>query len=338
MPLELRLDTADVLGLRFARSPLWETMEALRTLLEPQRQAYHLSWLRVVDRAAVAAAVDVLRPLVPRPGEQPDFLMPIPAGPITTADDDLAAVAATPLDVIEHELHRAARAPRASAEVRAGVAALLADPAAALARIVDAQRACWMHLVRPFWSEIDDLLAADIAHRAAVLAEAGLAAVLNGLNPQVSWSDGVLHVASSHHGLTADVAGRGLVVMPSVFGWPTPVALTDLPWQPTIVYPARGVGTLWPPDPRRDPGALGDLLGASRAAPADRTRRRSLDESARPPARPGPPDDLGAPARAARGRSGREPQGRSRGPAPPHGARCGPPGTSLTGHEEIDRS
>lgn len=266
MHLELELDTADVLGLRFARSPLWETMEALRTLLEPQRQAYHLSWLRAVDHGAVAAAVAVLRPLVPRPGEQPDFLIPIPAGPTTTADDDLTAVAATPLDVVERELRSAARAPRASAAVRSGVAALLADPAASLGRIVEAQRACWTHLVRPFWAEIDDLLAADIAHRAALLAEAGLAAVLGGLSPQVSWSDGVLHLASSHHGSAADLRGRGLVVMPSVFGWPTAVAVTDPPWQPTVVYPARGVGTLWPPGPRRDPGALGALLGTSRAA------------------------------------------------------------------------
>jgi len=266
MPLELRLDTSDVLGLRFARSPLWETMEALRTLLEPQRQAYHLSWLRAVDRGAVAAAVDVLRPLVPRPGQQPDFLIPIPTGPTTTADDDLGAVAATPLDMVEHELRQAAHAPRASAAVRAGVAALLADPAASLARIVDAQRTCWVHLVRPFWSEIDDLLAADIAHRAAVLAEAGLAEVLDNLSPQVTWADGVLHLTSTHHGSATDLRGRGLVVMPSVFGWPTAVAVTDPPWQPTIVYPARGVGTLWPPGPRHDPGALGDLLGASRAA------------------------------------------------------------------------
>ena len=266
MPLELRLDTSDVLGLRFARSPLWETMEALRTLWEPQRQAYHLSWLRTVDRGAIAGAVEVLRPLVPRPGMQPDFLIPIPAGPTTTAEDDLAAVAATPLDMVEYELRQSAQAPRASDAVRAGVTALLADPAASLARIVDAQRTCWLHLVHPFWSEIDDLLAADIAHRAAVLAEAGLAAVLDGLSPQVTWSDGVLHVASSHHGITTAVAGRGLVVMPSVFGWPTTVAITDPPWQPTIVYPARGVGTLWPPGSGRDPGALGELLGASRAA------------------------------------------------------------------------
>lgn len=41
--------------------------------------------------------------------------------------------------------------------------------------------------------------------------------------------------------------------MPGVFTWPHTVAATDLPSQPTVVYPARGVGTLWPPGTARTP-------------------------------------------------------------------------------------
>nr|MBA3907699.1 transcriptional regulator [Pseudonocardiales bacterium] len=188
MALELRLDTADVLALRFARSPLWETMQALRVTREPDRQAYHLSWLRSLDLAAVADAATVLAPLVPRPGTQPDFLIPIPGGPTTTADNDLAAVAATPLDAVERELAAAAEDPRAAADVRAEVRALLVDPSGGLHRVVEAQRTCWEHLVRPFWTQIDDLLASDIAWRAAQLATAGLESVLAGLSPHVAWT------------------------------------------------------------------------------------------------------------------------------------------------------
>ncbi len=266
MPLDLRLDTADVSGLRFARSPLWETMEALRTLHEPRRQAYHLSWLRAVDRPAVAAAWRVLAPLAPNPGYTPDFLVPIPTGPTTEIDADLAAVAATPLDLVVHDLELCVASPHAAPEIIAGARVLLRDPAGSLARIVAAQRTCWDHLVRPFWSAIDDLLAADIAHRAAELATTGLATVLGGLHADISWTDGVLAFGGRNHGFGDDVTGRGLVLMPSVFGWPHVIAMTDPPWQPTIIYPARGVGTLWPPAPARDPGALGELLGGSRAA------------------------------------------------------------------------
>ncbi|WP_232665709.1 ArsR/SmtB family transcription factor [Pseudonocardia sp. TRM90224] len=265
MPLDLRLGPVDVAGIRFARSPMWETMEALRTVLEPQRHAYHLTWLRAVDVRAAEAAIVELTPLVPRPGQQPDFLIPIPAGPTTDIEDDLAAVAGTPLDIVESELRLSAESKRASPQVRAAVAALLTDPAASLARIVAAQRTCWDHLVRPYWSALDDLLASDIAHRAAGLAASGITAMLGSLHRDVTWADGVLAVDTPQHGSRADLRGRGLVLMPSVFGWPTVTAMTDLPWQPTVVYPARGVGTLWPPAPARDPGALGELLGTTRA-------------------------------------------------------------------------
>lgn len=80
MPLDLRLDPADALGLRFARSPVWETLHALRTAREPRRQGHHLSWLRSVDVEAVRGAAGVLAPVVPAVGWQPDFLSPIPAG------------------------------------------------------------------------------------------------------------------------------------------------------------------------------------------------------------------------------------------------------------------
>lgn len=36
----------DLLRCRFALSPAWETMEAVRTLKLTERQGYHLPWLR----------------------------------------------------------------------------------------------------------------------------------------------------------------------------------------------------------------------------------------------------------------------------------------------------
>jgi DNA-binding transcriptional ArsR family regulator len=40
--------------------------------------------------------------------------------------------------------------------------------------------------------------------------------------------------------------------------------MVDPPWQPSLIYPPRGVGDLWAP-PRRDDGALSALLGPRRA-------------------------------------------------------------------------
>ena len=45
-----------------------------------------------------------------------------------------------------------------------------------------------------------------------------------------------------------DLRDRGLLFVPSAFAWPDVVLVTDPRWQPTLVYPARGVGTLWETD------------------------------------------------------------------------------------------
>ena len=46
--------------------------------------------------------------------------------------------------------------------------------------------------------------------------------------------------------------------------WPRVGAMFDPPWQPALIYPPRGVGTLWAPP--ADTPALADLLGPRRAA------------------------------------------------------------------------
>jgi DNA-binding transcriptional ArsR family regulator len=41
--------------------------------------------------------------------------------------------------------------------------------------------------------------------------------------------------------------------------------MLDEPWQPTLIYPARGVAGLWSPPPADVPATLGRLLGTTRA-------------------------------------------------------------------------
>lgn len=54
--------------------------------------------------------------------------------------------------------------------------------------------------------------------------------------------------------------------MPSVFVWPDVVSSFDPPWQPTLVYPARGIAGLWADPADRSPDTLVRLLGRGRAA------------------------------------------------------------------------
>jgi DNA-binding transcriptional ArsR family regulator len=96
----------------------------------------------------------------------------------------------------------------------------------------------------------------------------GVHAMFLGLDERVSWDDipGTLEL---HTRVEEErrLEGEGLVLMPSSFVWPDIVAITERPWRPTAVYPARGVAARWsgPVEPDH-PRALSRLLGARRAA------------------------------------------------------------------------
>ncbi|WP_329381419.1 ArsR/SmtB family transcription factor [Streptomyces sp. NBC_01716] len=62
-----------------------------------------------------------------------------------------------------------------------------------------------------------------------------------------------------------DLGGRGLVLVPSVFTWPEIIGGHEPPWQPAVIYPARGIGGLWTEAADRTPDALARLLGRARA-------------------------------------------------------------------------
>ena len=94
MPLDLRLGPVDIAGIRFARSPMWETMEALRTVLEPPRHAYHLSWLRAVDVRAAEAELGATGRVLLRPsGTEPLVRVMVEAPTIEQAEATAARLA-----------------------------------------------------------------------------------------------------------------------------------------------------------------------------------------------------------------------------------------------------
>jgi hypothetical protein len=70
----------------------------------------------------------------------------------------------------------------------------------------------------------------------------------------------------------ADLAGRGLLFVPSVFIWPSVAVNVDPPWPPALRYPIRGVAALRQQSgaarchPRQSPGGLGDHLAVLREA------------------------------------------------------------------------
>ncbi|MDT9689788.1 DUF5937 family protein [Streptomyces sp. P9(2023)] len=266
MPYHLQFGEADPLRIRFALSPLWETHSAVRVLARPRQQGYHLPWLRRIRGAAEGLELGPLHLLMPRRGHSPDFLYPPPRGPAASFDEEIAAVRETDPALAHDDFARAlAETPGATASDEGQ--RMLADPAGAVQRLADLLQAAWEALIAPDWPRLRALLEADVAHHSRRLAEGGLERLLGEIHPGFGWGadSATLTVAYQGEHVRA-LDGQGLVLMPSVFTWPDVISGFDPPWQPTIAYPARGIGGLWTEATAdRTPDALARLLGRARA-------------------------------------------------------------------------
>ncbi|MGO4631843.1 DUF5937 family protein [Streptomyces sp. 2RAF24] len=265
MPYHLRFGEADPLRIRFAISPLWETHCAVRVLARPRQQGYHLPWLRRIAEAAAGVNLGPLQLLMPLRGHSPDFLYPPPIGPTATFEQEIAAVRGTDPALVLDDVRRAlAETPGAAATAEGR--RMLADPAGALARLADLLERAWEALVEPEWPRLRALLEADVAYHSRRLAEGGLERLLSELHPAFAWAEERSTLTVDYHGEhVRALDGQGLVLLPSVFIWPDVVSGFDPPWQPTVAYPARGIGALWTEPRDRTPEALARLLGRARA-------------------------------------------------------------------------
>lgn len=257
---ELRFTPEDLLRSRFAVAPLFETTLAVRSLHDPQRRPYHRPWLRDVEGHGLD-----LTPLIavqPLRGWEPDFLSPLPDGPGRGVDGELDRVRTADPARVETELLRTLQDQR-DPRLRAVVEALAADPRRAREVLADALELAWRVLVAPYWSRLRDFLDADLAYHARLLAEGGLERLVPGLDSALSWRDRSLLVDRAEKGVF-QLRGTGMILIPSAFVWPGKAVRAENTQPPALVYPARGIATLWsgPPAPS---DALKRLLGAVRA-------------------------------------------------------------------------
>jgi hypothetical protein len=151
---------------------------------------------------------------------------------------------------------------------------------ALLGAICDALDRYWECAMAPNWPQMLLVLEADTTYRAGRLATGGAHLLFGDIHPNLQWSDGVLSITEmvGHH--TVAAAGRGLLLIPSIFA-NKPVPPMSSTEAPSLAYPSRGVATLWAPPPQPDPTALVDLLGRTHAL-----LLQMLDEPLPPPRSP----------------------------------------------------
>lgn len=259
----LRLASEASLRCRFAVSPVHETTDALRSLIDPRGAGYHLPWQRQVRPVLPRLELEPLFALLPPGGYQPDFISPPPTGPTTDIGSELERIGATPPHRVAAEISRCLRGRSPSPEAQRWRADVAADPAVARDRVVSLLDRAWRALIGPWWPALRDVLDADVTFRARQLADAGVAATLGDLHPRIRWRDGALRVGVRGH-QERTVSDDGIVLVPSVFAWPGLGVMLDPPWQPTVIYPARGISDIWQPA-RRAAGEVSRLIGRTRA-------------------------------------------------------------------------
>jgi hypothetical protein len=260
--LRFEVEADDLLHTRFALSPIFELGCLLRRLAGLDRHRLPAAWTarlapayrRLRDDAAVQALL-ALHP--PRYGA--GFIAPPPSTLAQTMDDDLTVVRATSLGHARREI-RNCLDRQASPPAPALAVLRSRDVVAILARTLEL---AWTQLLAADWLRLRAICERDVVFRATELGRAGWSAAIAGL-PHVRWRGGGIEIARLIEGTVA-LAGRGLLLIPSVFIWPGIAAHTEAPWPRSLIYPARGVGALWDHSSTVDPSALSDLVGASRA-------------------------------------------------------------------------
>jgi DNA-binding transcriptional ArsR family regulator len=247
------LPATAVAHIRIGVSCLWEVVASVRILRDPGVPEVHRRWA-----GRVPLVPRLLADLVaPSGGYTPDFLTPPPSGLAADLDRELDALCATPPAVVRAHLDLMPGArPSAARELHA-------DPEAGLRRLADEIAAYWRAAIAPDWPRMRALLESEVQRRARRLAEDGSAAILNDLHPTVRWSDGLLDVDQKHC-VAPDVPdAAGLVLIPSVFVWPS-VMTVSAGAIAQLAYPARGVATMWERSSRA-PDALAAVIGRGRA-------------------------------------------------------------------------
>ena len=259
--ISLQLGPADLDNIRFSISPLVEVWQSIRALQNPASETDHLPWITATRARVQDLDLSMLYALQPVRGYSPDFIYQPPTAPSVELEDELRRMMSTPPERISAEVSSACR----DSSVPALLRPFIEQPEDAVANLAELVRAYWERAMAPHWERIRAVLQGDVLYRARQAANGGARSLFADIDATLHYVDATL-VLDKPWEMSIELNGRGLLFVPSVFLWPGGVVIIDDgPWQPTIMYSARGNALLWEPAARA-PGALSTLLGSRRAA------------------------------------------------------------------------
>lgn len=249
-----------------APRPLLELANAVRVLQDRNQSVRYDVWRRQ-SRAQLPPRARLALSLIPMRGWTPEFLAREQPG---SPQDLLEQIRSTSPEEIRRTLaHLAERQPLPSWTRQLG------DDPRVLQELADSMQALHATVLGPYWPSVVTSLAADRALRMRELLHGGVERLLTGLYPpRIRWRSPTLEIAMAS-GLQGDLylEGRGLLLVPSLFGSQSPVLDPDAEPQPFLTYPANFGTATTPLTPfsevsvsRNASAALTALLGRTRAA------------------------------------------------------------------------
>jgi DNA-binding transcriptional ArsR family regulator len=252
----------------FAWSPLLEVALSLRPLVHPKRYPMHLPWARRC-RDLPDDLRDEIRLLTSGfQGSLPGVFEVGLRGDLPSFDDELASFAALDEELFLHEwslayggascsmdavadravVHDPAYAREVAEMARATdpaygevVEAAFADPAAMRDRMAAMLRRYWDAAFRDEWDRIQPRLEAEVTDGARALVTTGMPGLVAEFLPEGRWDpDTTTVVVDKHWERTCDVTARGgMLLVPTVYGWPNVLIELAEPWPVAIFFPLR---------------------------------------------------------------------------------------------------
>lgn len=239
-----------------------------------------MAWLKITaasgkhpvfgDPGALARAslahrdVALLVDLLPQGGDTylPDLLTPQPGAGTRRRDlieEQIARIEATTQEDLESQVFTYTQVhwsrPLSAATRR------IAESGRMQRRLANGLARFWRVALSDGWPELGSIVDQDISHRAKSVVGHGVGRTLGELHPDIGWAGDAVTLAKPWDG-ELDIAGRELVLVPSVLSWPDVIVQVDVPGEVVVYYPARRIGT------GRDhkPGAIAQVVGFARAA------------------------------------------------------------------------
>jgi DNA-binding transcriptional ArsR family regulator len=259
------MTVADLASTRFAYSPLAEVGLSLCRLSGGEVRGVHRAWYEAVKPALATVDMKLLGAVTPRRGLVGDFFFLGATDAMTSIETQLGLLAEFPPEALELEIREVWR----HAEVSPRAQALLATGCKAPRILAEVAYEYWTVAVEPYWHGIRAVFEDDVAFRVSELTRAGMAMMVAGMHPTLTMrGEYIVTDKTCKNPEETYLDGAGMLMVPSVFGWPFIMWCTAPGSAPHLIYPARGVGKLWsremPGTADQDP--LAALLGRSRAA------------------------------------------------------------------------